>query len=517
MTQRIDYHDITHTKGLLALNMGKTRIITHYNNLIHIINITNLEISVSQIKTTLFDKKIISNKFTTKFYNIVNLEKQLFKLEDKINSLKPIVRNKRGLIDGLGTIIKQITGNMDHNDALEINDQIKSLQDNSLLTTNSVKNQHNLNDKMIERFNNITNFVNSEQIKLQSIAHIIDNYPHIEQELIQSQFYFSIQNQLIFLTDHVDDILNSIQLAKFGIISKQILNKAELTLVRENLSKQLTIFNDEHLYELLELKAYYNDSNIIFAIMIPQLSNITFNTFKIRPLPENHQIIQPESNYILYHPDRYLFLSKPCNRIEQTYICPPKTLQETSTNQCEIKILENKPAKCVLHRTMENNFIEEIESNHIIVYTDQKINITNNCGKNITNFVGKLHITLHSCQLFINQIVYGTLSISTSNIELEQIIYNTINITNISKEINLNLLHLQNLENTEELKLLKTQHIYHLSVSSIIIVLIIVCFIIHQLWIYCKRNQNINSIPVQFRASAPSPSAPTLTLQTWSP
>lgn len=81
-----------------------------------------------------------------------------------------MTRYKRGLIDGLGTVIKQISGNMDHNDTLEINEQIRQLQDNELLIKNNVNEQHNLNHKMIERFNNITAFINSEQSKLRSIA-----------------------------------------------------------------------------------------------------------------------------------------------------------------------------------------------------------------------------------------------------------------------------------------------------------------------------------------------------------
>lgn len=40
-------------------------------------------------------------------------------------------RTKRGLIDGMGHAIKFITGNMDANDAQEINRQIGELQSNN--------------------------------------------------------------------------------------------------------------------------------------------------------------------------------------------------------------------------------------------------------------------------------------------------------------------------------------------------------------------------------------------------
>lgn len=41
-------------------------------------------------------------------------------LESKIDSLLPHVRNRRGLINGLGTILKSISGNLDDDDGQNI-------------------------------------------------------------------------------------------------------------------------------------------------------------------------------------------------------------------------------------------------------------------------------------------------------------------------------------------------------------------------------------------------------------
>lgn len=102
-SQRIEYHDLTHTKGMIALNLGPIRLTSYYNNLIHIINVTNLEISFNNIKIT-----ILSSNFNTTnlVYNPKTLKCQLNRLQVKIDNLKPLNRRKRGLIDRLGTIIK---------------------------------------------------------------------------------------------------------------------------------------------------------------------------------------------------------------------------------------------------------------------------------------------------------------------------------------------------------------------------------------------------------------------------
>lgn len=41
-----------------------------------------------------------------------------------------LIRNKRGLVDALGSIIKSISGNLDQNDAINYNNAIKVLQEN---------------------------------------------------------------------------------------------------------------------------------------------------------------------------------------------------------------------------------------------------------------------------------------------------------------------------------------------------------------------------------------------------
>jgi len=42
-------------------------------------------------------------------------------LREKIEILSPSGKQKRGLVNGLGSIVKSITGNMDANDGQEIN------------------------------------------------------------------------------------------------------------------------------------------------------------------------------------------------------------------------------------------------------------------------------------------------------------------------------------------------------------------------------------------------------------
>lgn len=500
-SQQIEFHDLTHTQGLLALNLGKTLVTTHYNNLIHIVDLNNLETTTLAIKNTL--NKLEEN--TTFFYN-PDLQRSAQNLLDKVYSLKINHRHTRGLIDGLGSVIKKITGNMDNDDALEINKQIRNLQDNSLLTQDSINNQHKLNSQMIQRFSNITKFINKEQARLQIISESIKNFSNIEHRLLATQVYFSLQTQITTLTDHVDNIIQSVQLAQLGLLSKHILSKSELSLVKSKLPQIIQNYNDEQIYEILELKAYFNNTNLIFAVQIPQMTNESYTTYRLRPLPTNHStIIIPKSNYLFLNQKQYSFVTKPCKQIEQLYMCKQLQLQNNSINTCEVKILQNEPAQCTLHHTVETSFIEEIESNHIIAYVNEPININTTCGKNITKFTGKLYIHYNKCMVIINGIIYGTISSSISTYKLEQIIYNNMEITQLSNDSTLDVLNLKTLENTNELELIKYQHFTHISTNIVILIIFLISTFIFSYIKYYKNRKNRARIieNIKYTPSAP--------------
>lgn len=56
-------------------------------------------------------------------------------LQTKLHTLYPKSRTRRGLINGMGTVIKTITGNMDAEDANNLNRQIQDIQLNEHQST----------------------------------------------------------------------------------------------------------------------------------------------------------------------------------------------------------------------------------------------------------------------------------------------------------------------------------------------------------------------------------------------
>lgn len=126
--------EIKDNPGLFPLKLGTTQIQTDHWTFVHIFNLDDLmneynvlEDSFTQIRLAL-DNSIDNKSYVREYQNTVNLVIDLqnkiklqFEQLNPINTLKNNLtsknRIKRGLINGLGSIIKIITGNLDHEDA----------------------------------------------------------------------------------------------------------------------------------------------------------------------------------------------------------------------------------------------------------------------------------------------------------------------------------------------------------------------------------------------------------------
>lgn len=113
-----------------------------------------------------------------------------------------------------------------------------------------------------------------------------------------------ISYNIDILREHLNEIHQSVNLTKVGIISKYILHPDGINSVREHLTNQrIKIISVEHICELLNLQAYYNNSNIIFNIKIPNLLETPTRIYHLKSIPIH-------KNGTILIPIPYLILSK---------------------------------------------------------------------------------------------------------------------------------------------------------------------------------------------------------------
>lgn len=440
------------------MKLGTTRIIHSYQHFIHIIKLQDYIDNVNKIRKsieTLTEITNITNNTTDTFH--INMK---FKnLETKLNSILPKSRNKRGIINGLGSVIKIISGNMDAEDAEKINKEISKLgikQDN---LNKQYNKQITINEKMINRFKNITDHINLQQESiekyLRKFKSKIDNdavkYEHLLDFL---QYVNTINFNIDILNDHLNNIMEAIILAKLNIISKQILTQQELNEIHKIFDNEyIKIQSEQEMYEFLELQAYYHEQNIIFNVKIPIVSNSSYSMYHIIPLPINESYEIIVSPFAILNNKEIYELDKKCTWIEGIFYCQHSSLKNRiDTHQCLRNIIENKPAKCkFIHKDIFNR-IYQPEENFIICMNIPETNFNSSCGTPFSKLQGTLLLHFENCTIEVNDITYTSKSnVYWDNIIIHPTLNHIINVTNITEEITLEKLKNWQLEHQEEL------------------------------------------------------------------
>lgn len=303
------------------MELGMARVIQTHKNLLHIVKLDSYERTIDRISESL---DTLTNFDELK--DSINITKiKLQNVKQKLKTLKPNIRNKRGLVNGLGSFIKIITGNMDARDADRLNKEIDSLKQSQINFNTDLNKQILINHKMIERFENITDHINNQQ---HSIIGYLKNYQSqfgnkikLNRDITRHMQYLNqINYNIDLLTNHLSDIAEAIILARLKIISKQILNEEEIVEIYNSLKIQIIdIKSDEQIYEMLELQAYYMKTDIIFNIKIPILSQESYYMAHIIPLPINNTKTLHTKPFIIHNQRKIQYFDEACRKMGKTF------------------------------------------------------------------------------------------------------------------------------------------------------------------------------------------------------
>lgn len=404
----MEIRNFDNEQTMIALKVGKARTIENHFNFIHIIDLEHYNEQTSKLFNTIESfSKHSTLKDAAKICKL-----KLKGLESKLQTLNPYKRPKRALFNGIGSVIKYITGNMDANDAQTINRQIQELQEIASNSVSIAENQKGLNIQMMQRFKNLTDHINNEQETISKFIGKLstETSNSIQKEndaLAEIQYVNQLNYNIDLLVDHISDIIEAVMLAKLGIISKLILNPDELKEIRDHLRSQNVDFvSDGNLYELLELQAYYNNSNLIFNIKLPNFSKDTSLLYHLIPLPINQTKIIKTKPYVSYNAHNLQYYTEICPKIENTYYCKMSNdFEETSNSKCIGRILDGQSPICPVNDVGITSTIFQPEDNYIIIINVEKILITSSCRKNFT-IRGTLLLHYENCSVTIAGTTY---------------------------------------------------------------------------------------------------------------
>lgn len=469
------------------------------------------------------------------------IQQYLDKSDQLIDQLFPEIhinsKSKRAIVDGLGSVIKFITGNLDAADGKRYDELIQKLIKSSDTQKIVLQEQAQILNDTINTFTlNIKNLAKNQELLNENLNKIIlDTKIEIDQILGTIATYTvldqAIQSLGLFILT-CTELETSMTFAQTHQLHLSLIDNKDLLSALENISKNLqelqttTKRNLElpypaklenlHLYEsLIRIKAYKKNTTFIFIYEIPLIKPfLEYQYIQLIPFPafnnDYFQIIIPTYNTILFNTEFSIPVDNDhCKQITVFhYFCSQDNYFSIPNSKlCETQLLtfkNNQTCQPFIFHLYLTKIIKINRSTWIISSPNDTIidiKCTNSLNRKTTTGSILLHIT-NDCSALINQNEL-LVTFESSSTEEKQIQISSIGklhvipakqpeVTKIDlSPINVHSLIQNQAKLTKEMMILQNIdpiNYKHISYSSLIIVLlmliIVVCTII---CIYRKR------------------------------
>ncbi|XP_060520848.1 uncharacterized protein LOC132698673 [Cylas formicarius] len=195
-------------------------------------------------------------------------------------------RTKRGLINGVGTIFKSITGNLDSTDGEYFNECIDKVTKDEHEIEKLLKNQISVTSSVIKSFNSTIQSLrideetfNQDLTQIQkSLYDISDTVAFYESQIKTLNLCESLMESYVYLESYLSDILNAITFARIKVLHSSIIYPRDLVISLQEISKSLTKNNlplppytssIARYVDIMELEAFQTENKVVFVLRIP--------------------------------------------------------------------------------------------------------------------------------------------------------------------------------------------------------------------------------------------------------
>lgn len=373
------------------------------------VDLSNLESKFNLIESTIqktqdicqYDKAANSSLCNT---SLKLLEQSLPVIKSKFESFNDLIghnRQKRGIIDGIGTIFKLVFGTLDHNDAEYYDKVINSLEKDDKAQFKLLEEQTHVVKSTISNFNSTLIDLKENTKLFNSNLHIFEMVAkQINTRLFDIEWKQQTDEHMSLLTlitnefeKQLSDLITAILVAKTNVLHpviitpRQLISELQKTLPylppSTNYAASLEIKNFYLLVQLMQINAYRFNSRLIFIIHSPLVNNENYNLYNLIPLPiktneNSHIYILPKINY--------LALSE--NKLQYTLI--------TSFSNCK-KINEIRSI-CQLDSPIFSTHVKPICESELLLNNDY---IPKNCDTRISNIDNEIWHRLHNSNNWI--------------------------------------------------------------------------------------------------------------------
>lgn len=368
-------------------NLGTASLVNYYHKTYFHVNLTSIRKNILTCISNVYFISLKSKNHT--LYN--KLENSLLSLREKFKFLT-YSKNKRSLFDGFGTAIRYITGNLDQNDLKDIMSNMQILRNNENKLLNQNTKTLSILSFMQSKFENISNTINTQLLQVSEAINTLNEEVKV-QEIILGEI-LNIKN----LESYLDKLLNIISFSVTEGINLLLMDTSDIIELERSLASifsanELIPLSKLYYFEfmnLCKLNTIISNNEIIFVLKIPIIYNIVYNYQKLYPVLFNKtNLLAIPNTYVLEDKEMY-FVDDSCLKLSiNRFIC-----YKILTNECKLRTLAN----CLIISTDNYSHITIMESNQLLVNTNQEVIIFEHCNKTQV-IVDNPTIVKHYCEI----------------------------------------------------------------------------------------------------------------------
>lgn len=277
--QEIILESLEDGPGLIPFKLGPTKIISQYHSFVQFLDIHDIASKVFIVKNQLTSVRSELNNRTQFLYepHIEHLDSKLDKISNQLQTFISS-RAKRGLIDGLGSIIKSISGNLDYTDAIRYNNAIKVLQDNERELVSQYNHHISLSKEWISQHSKVLDTIAENQNKITSMVNKLINTTNVANSNLVDFAHFA--QVLLILGDNIEElseellrIENLLAFIHANSTHHSMLNydalKSMLVRLHKLYSKGgILDISIRDYYDVIKLGSYYSENKaVVFTII----------------------------------------------------------------------------------------------------------------------------------------------------------------------------------------------------------------------------------------------------------
>ena len=476
----VEVIDLENNEGYVPIKIGDIRLIDHTIKILHIINITEIEIARNQIEDNikLLNRTLPSDSINDNIH--MTIVRSFIELDTKLRALTPKTRYKRGLIDLLGKTLKVIAGTMDSDDEKDIYNSLHNLDIDSAQLIDQNNKQVKINKELQNQVKMLNkNIVNMEKYISSQIKYIVLN-TQIRDNYYYLKICFQIHNDINSLLHFIDTIEDVILTSRLGILTRNILTDQETDLIG----------SDEEFANIELVSLLYKHNIIIFTLLIPKFDENLYEKYNIEEvLNKKNETIVLSTNEILFKNNEIYMSNVKNNKTKNLIIIQDKCIQDIFKN----KNINN----CIkINKTPKEN-IKSITEGSVIIKNLKITDMKTSCNNNM-QISGTKIITFKNCTIIINNEIFENKKEIVQYHYINPVLIKTVNYSKDPiHELTLEKIDTKSIENRNLIKKSDKRIETHFILQYCIIITIIIIIIVLSIKCYKQmfRNKNISNAP----------------------